>query len=84
MKATGIKTHIKQERQISYDSTYMWNLKYDTNERIYETQTDSQTERTDLWLPRGRGGRGGKDWELGISRCKLVYYRMDKQQVCTV
>ena len=30
------------EKQISYDITYMWNLKYDTNELIYETETDSQ------------------------------------------
>ena len=29
-------------RQIPYDITYMWNLKYDTNEPIYETETDSQ------------------------------------------
>ena len=33
----------ERERQISYDITYMWNLKYDTNEHIYETETDSQT-----------------------------------------
>ena len=26
----------------------MWNLKYDTNEHIYETETDSQICRTDL------------------------------------
>ena len=32
-----------RQRQISYDITYMWNLKYDTNELIYETETDSQT-----------------------------------------
>ena len=44
----------------------MWNLKYDTNELIYETETD-------LWLPRGRRGGGRKDWEFGISRCKLLY-----------
>ena len=25
------------------DITYMWNPKYDTNEPIYETETDSQT-----------------------------------------
>ena len=31
------------QRQISYDITYMWNLKYDTNKHIYETETDSQT-----------------------------------------
>ena len=29
--------------QIPYDITYMWNLKKDTNELIYKTETDSQT-----------------------------------------
>ena len=33
-----ILSEIKQ-RQISYDITYMWNLKYDTNEHIYETES---------------------------------------------
>ena len=51
----------------------MWNLKYNTNEPIYETETDSQIQRTDLWLPRAGGSRGGKEWEFGISRCKLLY-----------
>ena len=32
-----------RERQISYDITYMWNLKYDTNGLIYKTEIDSQT-----------------------------------------
>ena len=30
-----------------------------TNELIYKTETDSQTYRMNLWLPRGRGGREG-------------------------
>ena len=30
-------------RQIPYDITYMWILKYDTNEPIYETETESWT-----------------------------------------
>ena len=60
----------ERERQIPYDSTYMWNLKYDTNEPIYKTKPDSQ--RSDLWLPRGRG-EGGMDWEFRISRCKQLY-----------
>ena len=34
----------ERERQIPYDITYMWNLKYDKNELIYETATDSQTQ----------------------------------------
>ena len=32
----------ERERQISYDITYMWNLKYDTNDLIYKTEIDSQ------------------------------------------
>ena len=43
------------QRQISYDITYMWNLKYDKNELIYKTETDSQTEKTNLWFPKGKG-----------------------------
>ena len=31
----------QRERQMPYDMTYMWNLKYDTDELIYEI--DSQT-----------------------------------------
>ena len=33
----------ERERQIPYEITYMWNLKYGTNEPIYKTETDSQT-----------------------------------------
>ena len=51
------------ERQISYDITYMWNLKYDTNELIYKTEIDSQTEKTDLRLANRKGGGGHK---LGV------------------
>ena len=36
----------ERERQRPYDITYMWNLKYDTNERTYETEIDSQREQT--------------------------------------
>ena len=33
----------ERERQIPYDITYMWNLKYDINELISETETESRT-----------------------------------------
>ena len=41
--------HIKwsksaRERQESYDITYMWNLKYDTNELIYKTNRLTDVE----------------------------------------
>ena len=43
----------RKTNKIPYDITYMWNLKYDTNEPIYETE--SGTQRIDWWLPRGWG-----------------------------
>jgi len=48
------RSRSERERQISYAITYMWHLKYGTNEPIYKTESDSQTWRTDLWLPRAR------------------------------
>ena len=61
----------QSERQIPHDITYMCNLKYDTNEPIYETETESQ--RIDLCLPRGWQGWTGLHCEFDISRCKRVY-----------
>ena len=36
-------------------------------------QKQTHKQRTDLWLPRGREGRGGMDWKFEISRGKLQY-----------
>ena len=55
-------------------------LKYGTNELIYKTETDLQ--RTDLWLPRRGGRRSGKErGGLGIwcASMQTVAFRMDKQ-----
>ena len=45
------------QRQIPNVIIYMWNLKkkIDTNELIYKTGADSQTLKTNLWLPKGKG-----------------------------
>ena len=42
-----------KERHMSCDITSMWNPKYDANELICETETDSMDKETDMWLPRG-------------------------------
>ena len=60
-----------RKRQKPYGIIYMWNLKYDTNEPIYETETDSQTYHK-VWLAI-KAYEGGKDWEFGISGGKLSY-----------
>ena len=48
----------------------MWKLKYETNELIYETDSDIENR---LVAAKGERGRGGKVWEFEINRGKLVY-----------
>ena len=57
-------TKSEKERQTPYDITYMWNLNYGTDEPVYRTETDSQTYRTDFWLPRGRCR--GVEWMVSL------------------
>ena len=38
--------------------------KKDTDELICKTKKDSQTLKTNLWLPKGTGG--GKEWTGGL------------------
>ena len=61
----------QSQTQLSDSTTEKWNLKYDTSELIYEAETDSQTQRTDQWLPRGRRSGRGVNWEFEVSSCKL-------------
>ena len=51
----------------------MWNLKYSTNEQIYETETDSQTYRTDSQLPRVRRLEEGRTGRLGLADVSFLY-----------
>ena len=39
----SILSKSERERQIPYITTYRWNLKYDAQKLIYETERDSQT-----------------------------------------
>ena len=61
----------------------MQTLKQDTNEPLYETETESWTQKTDLWMP------GRDDWERdevagwGWQK-QATLYRMNKQQGPTV
>ena len=54
------------QREIPHEITYMWNLKKkknDINEFIYKTEIDSQTQKTNLGLPKGNWGRNKLgDW----------------------
>lgn len=54
----------QKKRQIPSNITHMWNLKYDTSELIYKTETPRQ--RADLWSP-GQWGEKGQERELGLA-----------------
>ena len=58
-----IRCKLERKRQIPYGITYMWNLKYGTNERFYRIETDSQAWRTNIGLPREKA----REWDaLGV------------------
>ena len=51
--------------KILYNITYKCIKKNRTNELMCKAETEIQTQRTNVWIPRGKGG-GGMDWETGI------------------
>ena len=55
----------QKERQILRGITYMWNLKYGTNERIYEIETDIEDR---LVAAKGQGSGSEMDGEFEVSR----------------
>ena len=62
----------------------MYNLNYDTNEPIYETETDPQTYRTDCGCQGGCVGiREEETGKLGLAMQRILY-GMGKQQGPTV
>ena len=49
------------------------------NEFIKET--DAQAQKTNLQVPKGKGGGGGINWEFGICRYKLLYVKQVNNKV---
>ena len=54
-----ILSELNQKEKGKYYITYMWNLKNNTNESIFKTETDSQIQKANQWLPVSRGKGGG-------------------------
>ena len=34
----------------------MWNLRNGTDEPVYKVEIETQMQRTNVWIPRGKGG----------------------------
>ena len=66
----------KLDRQTIQDITYVESKKKNTNELIYETETDSQTQKTNVWLSKGKNGEGTiANQEFGIKRHTPLYVK---------
>ena len=69
VKTNTIWYHLYVESKIWHNWTYLWN-----RNRL----TDIENRPV---VAKGEGGRGGMDWEFGISKCKLLYIAWINNQV---
>ena len=70
---TLLSSKSDRERQILYDIACMWYKKNGTNELIYKTERESETQKTNLQLLGGK--REGTNQKIGIDTCTLLYIK---------
>ena len=71
-----------REGQISYDVTYIWNLKKLKRKmqmNLYTKQKEIHREKTTVGLPKGKQG-GGTNWKIGIGTYTLTMHKIENQQ----
>ena len=66
----NILEHMVVPTDLKVTSEYMWNLKYNTNELTYKT--DSQTGNRHV-IAKTEGEEGVLEWDFETSGCRLVY-----------
>ena len=64
--------HTKWSQKEKDCITYMWNLKYETNQSIYETETGTQGTDNPWWLPRET--ELGEKWSGGLGLADVSFY----------
>ena len=62
MELEIITVTIKLEKDKYHDINFMYNVKNDTNESIYKTEIDSQTQKINFQLPKEK--RWGRNKSL--------------------
>ena len=70
----------QSERQVPYDITYRWNLKYGTNDPTYKTERDHGYGEQ-MCGCQGGGGWGARWGGLGVWRQQMqtITFGVDKQ-----
>ena len=68
-----IPSEVSQTDKDRYFTVYlMWNLQNNANESIYKTETDMQTQKISLRLPKGKWKAGGINQEYEINMLKTT------------
>ena len=60
-------TKSERERQILFAITYTWNLKYNTNEYIYQAEKRLANAENRPVVAKGGGGREGRRKRVGLA-----------------
>ena len=78
-----LKVKKERERQIPYNITYTWTVKYVTNENRNRLKDMGNrlvvVKRVIGW--RGQKGGRGMDWAFGLTSCKLLHLEWINNQV---
>ena len=54
--------------------SHIWSLKYDTHGATYETETNSHTQKRNLWLSKEREGGEGGNRNMGLANVNYYTY----------
>ena len=85
--ATGMQPEFlilsEREEQVPYDITYMWNLKYGTNELFLQNRNRLTDTENRLVVVKGGRGKGlGRTGSLGLAdRRKLLHLEWISDEV---
>ena len=64
----------RKRQNILWYHLYVESKKMRQNELTYKSEINSQTQKKNLWLPKGKGV-GGINWEFWINRYTLLYIK---------
>ena len=64
---TVIQSEVSQKEKNKCILTYICGIqKNSIDDLICKAEIETQTQRTNVWTPRGERGGGGMNWEIGI------------------
>ena len=73
--------HTKRKTNTMWSHLYVKSKKNDIDELIYKTEIDSESQKTNLWLPKGIQGMEGEKLGVWDERIYIIMYKMDNKEL---